>query len=307
MDGLWNELKSVIDGYSLFVTEYKYLALVICVLIYGVFKWKQLKAQEVKNFLLYSGAMVMLLLFPVTAWVFMKYQTGFYSYFRVWSYVPLTAMLAWGIVTVIFQELPTEAMKERFSCVSTKVWRVIGVLTAVAVLFVAGNQGKMLHISENEKSMKQNGADILQYMENENLLEGRLIWGAKDILQYMRSHNGDVVLYYGRDMWDAAAGAYDYEGYSAEETACYEWMELVSLPHTLYLLEIEQATDEIHEALATEIYLKTAVENGVNTIILPGYIDPWVERKIKLIGQEQGNKITTAAVGDYTIWMLDEQ
>ena len=304
MSGLLDELKGITEGYSSFVTDYKYLALVICILVYAIFKQGKNGKKEAGYFWIYTGIITFLLLIPVSALVFVKYQTGFYGYSHVWSYVPLTALLAWGIVEIIFRELPVKGNGEKIF--SVKALRWIGILAAVAVLFVAGNQGKMLRTTDHEENMKQNGVEILHYMENNDLLEDGLIWGPKDLLQYMRSHNGDVVLYYGRDMWDGAAGAYDYEGYSAEQIGCYEWMELVSLPHTLYLLEVEQATDEIHEALATEDYIRTAVQSGVKVIILPGDIDAWMERKIQLVAQEAGSSVAAATAGDYTIWMLDK-
>ena len=179
-------------------------------------------------------------------------------------------------------------------------------IAAVAVLFVTGNQGKMLRVSEEEEIMKQNAAEILRYMEENECLQDCMIWGAKDIMQYMRAHNGEVVLYYGRDMWDGAAGSYDYEGYEEDEIACYEWMELVSSPHNLFLLEIDQAPGYVHEALATEVYVKNAVEGGVTTIILPESICSRMERKIELVAQEFGRDIELTVVGEYTIWELSQ-
>lgn len=306
MSSLLNNLKGIMEGYSTFVTEYKYLALVICILVYAGFKWNQEKKREVRWFLIYAGILIFLLMVPLTAFVFAKYQTGFYGYGHVWSYVPLTALLAWGSIEIVFGELPPKEEKNDKKYISIKKWRWIGILAAVAVLFVAGNQGKLLRATDHENNMQQNGEEILHYMEDNDLLDDRMVWGAKDLLQYLRSHSGDVVLYYGRDMWDGAAGAYDYEGYDTVQIGCYEWMELISLPHTLYLLEIEQATDEIHEALATENYIRDAVQGGVNIIILPSDIDTWMERKIQLVAQEAGSSVATATAGDYTIWILNK-
>ena len=124
-------------------------------------------------------------------------------------------------------------------------------------------------------------------------------------MQYMRSHNGRVILFYGRDMWDAKAGAYDYDAYTEEEIACYEWMETVSLPHNLYLLEVEQAPDDVHEALAAEDHIRQAVLRDVDVVILPSQINGWMERKIQLVADENAFSVFSKEVGKYTIWRFE--
>jgi hypothetical protein len=300
-----NVLQNVQNGYSEFITDYKYLALIICVLFYEFCRWRQEKNQKARKFLMYTCIMVVALHVPVTALLFLKYQTGFYGYTNIWNYVPLTAILAWGIVILIFRELPGNAQwKEKISDKKIRAWRLLGMVAAVAILFVAGNQGKMLCVSGDEENIKQKAEEILQYMEENERLKDCMIWGAKDIMQYMRAHNGEVVLYYGRDMWDGAAGAYDYEGYEEDEIACYEWMELVSSPHNLFLLEINQAPEHVHEALATELYIKNAVKDGVTTIILPESIGSRMERKIELVSREFELDIESMVVGEFIIWEL---
>lgn len=122
----------------------------------------------------------------------------------------------------------------------------------------------------------------------------------------MRSHEGETVLFYGRDMWDAKAGAYDYEAYAAEEIGCYEWMELVSSHISLYLLEVDQATENIYEALATDEYLRMAIERNVNVIILPARITDWMERKLVYIADNEAFSLSMHPVGEYVLWVLEE-
>ena len=250
---------------------------------------------------------MVLMIFPVTGIVFLIYQTRFYDYGWIWSCVPLTAVLAWGIVTVIYDEMASEPATAQKTAGEKKLtWaRYCGLAAAAAVLFMCGNQGRVQQVSEETTQMRQAGQEILEYLEEENLLQDHVVWGPAEIMQYMRSHNGEVELFYGRDMWDAKAGAYDYEAYLPEETACYEWMEIVSSAHNLYLLNVQQAPDAVHESLATEGYIREAVNRNVDVIILPSQITGWMERKMQLIAGEKELSVEMAQVGEYTFWLFE--
>ena len=292
----WN---LALSGFSRFIAEYKYIAPVICIMIYTLVHWKQYKQRKLKQFLLYSGVIIVLLMIPVSGMAFLIYQTRFYDYEWIWSCVPLTAILAWGIVTVIFEQIPS------VGGTTGKSTKVVGFLAAAAILFMCGNRGVMQQVDTETLQSRQDGREILEYLEKEDILQGHIVWGPAKIMQYMRSHNGRVILFYGRDMWDAKAGAYDYDAYTEEEIACYEWMEIVSSPHNLYLLEVEQAPDDVHEALATENHIRQAVLGDVDVVILPSQINGWMERKIQLVADENAFSVSSKEVGKYTIWRFE--
>ena len=296
-----------ISGFERFVADYKYTALIICVLLYAVVHRKRYKRRELKKFLLYSGGMMILLMVPMTGIMFLIYQTRFYDYEWIWSCVPLTALLAWGIVTVVFEEISPEMVGagKTLGGKNLTFARWCGIAAAVAALFICGNQGRVQQVSEETIQIRRSGENILEYLESEDLLQEHVVWGPAQIMEYMRSHNGSVVLFYGRDMWDAKAGAYDYEVYGTEEIICYEWMECVSSAHNLYLLEVEQAPDALHEALATEEYIRLAISRDVDVVILPSQITGWVERKMQLIADENKLSTVSAQVGEYTVWVLE--
>lgn len=285
-------------GLKAFMAEYKYLALVIGVLLYAAGHGDMQKRDNAGSFWRYAAVVCVLLMIPLTGAVFAIYQTNFYDYQWVWSFMPLTAVLAWGSVTIIFEEIRAAEEKKLL------LTRFAGVLAAAAVLFVCGNQGKLVEVSEKEMQAQRAAEQILQYMEEEDLLQESVIWAPKDIMQYLRSHSGDAVLLYGRDMWDAKAGAYDYEAYTSEEIACYEWIELLSDDHNLFLLEVEQAPEHIYEALAQEEPLREAANRGADVIILPDQISAWMERKLQLIGIEKKMPVSNVSVEGYTLWLL---
>lgn len=284
----------VIEGFGRFITEYKLTALVFGILLYACICWKKIHTDREKYFVLYTAGMVLMLLFPVTAVVFWVYQTRFYDYEWVWSLVPLTGILAWGTVTIVYNEC------------GASLRRICGLLTALLLILLSGNQGMLLRETEEEQKVQLAGEKILQYMEDTGRADSSIAWGPTGIMQYLRSRSGEVELLYGRDMWDAKAGAYDYESYSEEEIACYNWMESVSASHNLYLIETEQISEQIAMSLADETQLNTAVESGVNLIVLPGQITPWVKRKFEAIADENGLTVSAMQVDEYTLWMLEQ-
>ena len=300
----WN---GAVSGFSDFIADDKYLALIVGIMIYGYVCRERYKNREQRVFGLYGAATIILLMFPVTGMFFLIYQTRFYDYGWVWSMVPLTAILAGGIVELVFVQLRPETMIGGEMLREKRIFfaRTCALLAAFAVLFMLGNQGRLQQVSEEEIQTRRISKEILLYMEEQALLEDTILWGPKDIMQYMRSHNGEVRLFYGRDMWDAKAGAYDYETYEDAEIACYNWIEMVSSALNIYLLEVEQAPEEVHAALASEEFLQEAVARGVNGIILPTGITPWMERKMQLVAEKGGYGVSDLLIGEYTLWMFE--
>ncbi len=293
-----------ISGFESFIAEYKYLALVIGIAFYSLIRWKKYRKTSVQQMHLFCIGMIAAIVFPLTGVILQLYQTRFYDYSWIWSCVPLTAMIAWGIITVIFEEVPSVLRKgeKEPAKKQLRISTACGLCAATAILFLCGNQGRLRTMDDQLRQEEQVAAAILEYLEEENSLEGHVIWGKAGLMQYLRSHSGEVILFYGRDMWDAKAGAYDYEGYTEEEMACYEWMETVSSAHNLYLLEVEQAPEEVYGAVSTEKYVKIAVDMEVDIMILPTQITEWLESKIQAVSVEYGKKLETTQVGSYTIW-----
>lgn len=316
MTKLWEYFLLAVNGYGEFVSQYKMLPLAMGVLLYGAFGWKKLGERKIKIFLIYTGVMLVLLLVPVTAAVFLAYQSRFYDYGWIWSMVPLAPVIAWGVVTIVCVELPalwkqtgtgqeaTGSREHRMRRLPVSLVSYGGMAAAILVLFLCGNQGQLKQVSEETLHQQQVAEAILHYMDENGGTQNITFWGPKEIMQYTRSHSGQVTLYYGRDMWDAKAGAYDYETYTPEEIAAYEWMELVSAPHNLYLIEINQTNASIDGALAEEIHLKRAVSEGVNHIVLPSGITGWMERKIQAAAVSEGMTVSALQVAEYTVWIL---
>jgi len=303
MRGWIDYLQTAVEGFEEFASAYKLLPLIIGVIIYLSVRGNKEDSKKTKLFLLYVIVVMVLLLVPVTVVFFLMYQTRFYDYGWVWSFVPLTAVLAWGIIEIIWEELPQTCVKSKkgFQIAG----RYMGVVAAVAVLWICGNQGRIQEVSEEVEDQQAVAEAVLQYLEDTDEATQSVIWGPKVMMQYLRSHSGEIALHYGKDMWDAKSGAYDYEAYTEEEIACYNWMELLSDERNLYLLEINQAPEHVHEALAEGKYIKTALKSDVNCMILPDQITPWMERKMRNAAAENGMTVSTAQVAEYVLWLFE--
>ena len=106
-------------------------------------------------------------------------------------------------------------------------------------------------------------------------------------------------------MWDAKSGAYDYEAYTEEEIAGYNWIELLTDERNLYLLEIQQASEHMHAALAESAHIRKALESGVNCVILPEQLTPWMERKMESAATRMGLAISKLQVAEYILWCFE--
>lgn len=188
------------NGFVLFYL----VAMLVC-----VFRLKDLYQSKAKKFVWYALAAGLAVLCPISAKLLMVYQTGFYSYPHIWSFVPLTAVSAWFLCELLFQS----KKKQIF------LW-----IAFVAIFFVYGNQGAVNTSTALDEAWEKEVRELLQEVGQENFEEG-LLWAPKEILEYSRKASGEIKVLYGRSMWEAEAGAYDYEYYLDELTAAYLWME----------------------------------------------------------------------------------
>jgi len=178
----WN---LALNGFAEWMTAYKYLAPVVGLMLYGYMCRERYRSRNQRAFWGYGVTVITLLMVPVTGMCFLIYQTRFYDYGWVWSMAPLAAILAGGVVELVFEQLPTETMigGERMNGKRLAFIRLCGLLAAVAVLFMLGNQGRLQQASAEELQVRDSSEEILQYMEEQALLQDTILWGPKDMMQ----------------------------------------------------------------------------------------------------------------------------
>lgn len=98
-------LRNAWNGWRAYTDPGKLAALLLVSL---VFLWIYYKRVPRKEFLIYTTMTAVCCIFPVTAAALMLYQTRFYDYEWIWSIVPLTAMVSYGVVLFV-----TDILKEQ--------------------------------------------------------------------------------------------------------------------------------------------------------------------------------------------------
>ena len=81
-------------GWKNYTDDGKLAALLLAALL---FLWYYRKKTEKLSFLGYTIVVTICCIVPVTAGLLMWYQTGFYGYEWIWSLVPMTAAIAYGV------------------------------------------------------------------------------------------------------------------------------------------------------------------------------------------------------------------
>ncbi len=236
-------LKNSWQGWQSFNHDGKLAA---ALLISLVVMWVYYGRVRQKSFLIYTTAVTLSCVIPVTGAVLMLYQTYYYDYRWVWSIVPMTAAVAYAIVLFVTEFLQKFIGKNRKK-------QIFAALILLAGLFFCGGMGaKPWDDCGNQENRRQAGR-VLDHLQEK--LQGVQIclWAPREVMEYARAYDAGIELIYGRNMWDPALNVYSYESYSREISDLYQWME---------------AAPWEEESGASDCAL-TAVSAGVNCILLP--------------------------------------
>ncbi len=288
----WN---SALQGVERYLGENKLVVLLFVFFLVVLLGAGKTASKKAGRLFTYTLIMTGLLICPVSAMCILVYQTGYYDYEWAWSMVPVTPMIAYGCVLFL------ERCRER-----VKVFA--GILLVAAVFFVCGNQGTIQRPPRAQIESGEEIYEILQCLEEEP--GEKVLWAPKSIMQQVRRKNGDILLVYGRDMWDAKAGAYDYEAYDETLTQAYLWLENIAelerhisvsvKKEEVFALtwEDENAEDGLAE------YLQVLMEKGANTYVLPRQTALYTEDFLRQEAQGRGLEIRVADTDHYTIYFL---
>lgn len=252
-------IRNGIDGWFAYTDAGKYAVLFLGVLLcYWYRKACAGTADEPKGHLLrlmiYASIMAAAVIFPLTAMLLMKYQTKFYDYKWLWSVVPVTLIIAYGAAAFYL-----ELCRCRFK---GNVLKPAGLAAVgLAVIFLCGNLNVGSCEGADTAMDKVRTVKILDKLVESGDTDTICLWAPRKIMAHVRGQNGDIQLLYGRNMWDAALNAYAYDVYDQETIALYEWME--------GLTEGEFTEFAKEERTAAYVVLETALNKGVNCIVIP--------------------------------------
>ena len=247
-----------------FTTAGKLMAVLLAALLYLWMCRKQDNKGKSDTLLSYTSVLTVFCILPVTAVLLMLYQTRFYDYLWVWSLVPVTAVTAWA---------GTELLHQCWKGFRWNQWRkgLPVSLLLLAILALCSGMGKTGFDRTEETQSRNEAKQVLTGLleQTDGGLEGILLWGPRDVIEYARELDSSPKLLYGRNMWDAALGAYSDGAYSLEVQNLYLWMENVD----------ESGLAVVDDPVRGKVTLQgkdcvvSAVNLGVDYILLPSRVE----------------------------------
>lgn len=266
------------QGWQRYTDQGKYAALLLLVLL---FLWFRKEEEKEKLLLVYTTLVTVLCIFPVSAAVLMAYQTRFYDYEWIWNYVPLTLMIAYG---------GTLFLTKCWEVYQKKLWKCVGIALLVPVLIcLCGSMGQRGFDGMSAQQERAESQKVLGLVLEETGRQDICLWAPKEIMEAARAYDGKICLVYGRNMWDAALGAYSYEAYGETEEALYQWMTRVQESSMMGHFQGEPTTKEI--VVGGAACLERSAELGVNVVLLPGNILPEDLQALAELGQVEPRQI----------------
>lgn len=264
-------LRSARQGWHIFNGDGKLAA---ALLISLAVLWVYYKSVRQKTFLIYTTAVTLLCVLPVSGAVLMLYQTGFYDYRWIWSIVPMTAMIAFAITLILTEFLQGAAGRDRKK-------QIFAAAMIMTVLCFCGGMGVRPWAGFGRQE-RQQAEEILAELKDKMQTEQICLWAPREVMEYARAYDGGIELLYGRNMWEPALNAYSYESYSQEVIDLYRWMEAMPWEETADAADCARA----------------ARSAGANCILLPG--DKAVET-VACFEEELG--VRAQEIGSYLLFV----
>lgn len=282
-------LKNAWQGWLYYTECGKYAALLLAVLLYLWFCRERCKEQLL---LVYTTIVTGCCIFPITAAILMKYQTLFYDYQWIWGCVPVTLMIAYGAV-VFLEEQKERRKKEKDGGKHNGAYIAALTVAMVAVVVLCGRPGKAVEGMVGDSIGRENIKEILVGLEQQAGEREILLWAPAEVMELARGLQPDIRLVYGRDMWEAALGAYSYDVYSETEQQLYLWMCNVEETGGLNF------TTESGVVLDGMWGIQTAEALGVNGILLPDTVST---EELQQLLNKSGQAVKQIA-GYYLLWL----
>ena len=231
-----------------------------------LFMWFGKRRVEHKPLLLYTTIMTVCCVLPPTAAVLMAYQTKFYDYQWIWSLVPMTAVTAWGAVLVLARIWPD---------LKPALWRrgLAGAVLVASVAVLCGPLGSCDLDKGRPPEEKMHAYSVLETVRETYPGERLCLWAPREIMEYAREADPEILLPYGRNMWNIALNGYAYDSYDERVTAMYQWMEGLQEP------DLRENTVSV--PAGPESCAGYALDAGVTCILLPEDTEPGTVQELE--------------------------
>jgi len=243
-------LKNAYQGLLDYTGSGKFAVVLAGILLYVWFIRKTAVKGKGCRLIEYASLITVMVAIPFTAVFLMLYQTRFYDYKWLWSLVPLSLIMAYGLVLIGDDIYHRKGQGHKWK---TAGYAVLG----LALLVLCGNLSGSGPVNAKTAGEWENNAALLEYLTGNGNTDNICLWGPRSIMEQARSASGRIMLPYGRNMWEASLNAYSYDTYTSEKVSLYEWME-----------SLEDEDTVINPEVAS-VYLEAALDLGVNCILIP--------------------------------------
>ena len=266
-----------------FNTQSKLLGVFVVALL---FLWLQGDNKKSGGFFWFAGLTFALSIFPPTAYLLQLYQSLIYHGAWIYTLIPMVPLIGYAVVTFVLAYVEDRQRKS---------WEKWVVATAVLVILVlsVGNKKETFAEENHNRQIKLTTEilDAARELADEKGLEDLVLWAPEEILQYARIVKPEIVLYYGRDMWEQELEYFTDDRYSIECRQDYEWMKDNADIYAARQESDYQGARRIHNAL----------KGGVNCLILPSQSDRRIIKSIEIRFFKEA-----VLVGDYYIFVFTE-
>ena len=272
-------LNNAWNGWGNYIFYGKYPALLLLVLV--VF-WFFSDRKKEPVLLGYTTVMTVCCICPLTAALLMQYQTKFYDYQWVWSYVPLTIVVALAGTLVLghCRELNAGCDKQgngREKLIA-KAKVPAAALMIVVLILLCGRMTDPLTNVKTDWQQAESAEPVVKAIaetvgkvnvseeavaEESAAKETVVLWAPKEIMAAVRIYRPDIQLLYGRDLWDASLGAYTYDTYTQVEDDLCQWMHCTGVFGTIDGYRLDGTV------LDGKTCVEQALKLGVNCIVVP--------------------------------------
>lgn len=262
-----------------------------------------------KRLLRLAAVLLALMLFPVSAMALMLYQTRYYSYSWIWSLMPVTLLISWGSVTVLWRHTGQNRRDGRAARRLTA-----GVAVLLVLLLLTGNLGSIQTLSEEEKDQNNRAEQVAACLQEIPGTKESLLWGSRPVLEAVRRQNSGIKVLYGRNMWEPAVAAHTYDTYPLEQQRLFDWAELIDKG---YAYEVSQALtifleDRVGDyaqndhSLADAYMLQLAAEYGAHIWVFPAEASDRMTLACQQLSEEyERHAQAVGEVAGYGIWICD--
>lgn len=252
-------LENAWTGWLQFTGDGKLAAVLLSSLL---FLWLCGKWKDQKTLFVYTAVMTLCCIVPMSAVLLMVYQTRFYDYEWIWSFVPLTVVASWGCTLVLDRFWPDFELRQ------LRHGLPVAILLA-AVFLLCGGMGYQAFDKAGEREERARAEEVLAQVTERQ--EGEVyLWAPREILEYARAVDGSIRLLYGRNMWENSLDAYAYDVYDPKIRALYLWME--NMDETGEAVTKDGQQEEA--VFSGKDCMDIAAAWGVNCILLPGGLMP---------------------------------